>query len=126
MNLQLSKEWKTTLTIIGIVLFLGTLFLFGKPYKPEPRTPPKTAEQIEQEDLVKKIQSGSSLWASHAETIRALERDIAAELSDQKKVENYVAGYRKTLCAKYELSLSSSGSLEHSPECSAMNTVSFQ
>lgn len=123
---SLSKGQKITLTIIGLVLVVLLMVIFGRPYNPPAATPQKTADQVEQEDLVKKIESGSLLWKDHQETINALKRDLEVEMSEQKKVENYVTSYRSTLCAKFALTLTASGTLANSPECAAMSTVSFQ
>lgn len=126
---RLSKGWKITLTIIGILVFLTLMFLYARPYKPEPRLPAtiKSAEQIEKEDLVKKIQSGSSLWADHTETIDALKRDLEVELTARAKVERYVADYRDTLCHKFGVVLSGSGT-QADPSCATpiAATVDFQ
>ena len=110
--------------IIAVVVTLAVILLwnisFIRNYKSEPISfiPPKTAEQIEMQELVKKIQSGSILWDQHnQEESRFLIQAEAAAIK-RDTVADYTNDYRGILCKKFGYYLSDNGGLVEQKDCS--------
>lgn len=107
---------------LGIALFVLLVFSFAKPYNSVP-VPiyEKTADQIEQEELVKKIGSGSALWEQHNQAEWNYKQQMEQEAMEKAKIQTYVAGYRVTLCAKFNMVLSESGTLVYKEDCASQS-----
>jgi len=122
--METKNKW--IIVILSGAVLLGIALTFGSPIRRQAPVPQKTAAQVEQEELVKKIESGSSLWEKHNLEEGILRQKAEQEHLEKQKVQAYVSGYRMTLCAKYNMVISSSGSLAYEADCASHAAVSFQ
>jgi len=116
---MVNKKYIATGSVVAAFFLL--FFLFAEPYKASAPSsvPLKTAEQIDREDLVKKIQSGSVLWLEYDAQVDVHLRQAQENEEKRERVQKYVSGYRVVLCQKYSFLLSASGTLEHADTCAA-------
>ena len=90
----------------AIALFF--LFIIGMLWFSD-RTP-ATAAQLEQQEIVRQIVSGSVRWQD------AKTKEDAAR-AERVRQEQGNAGYRFTLCAKFQQAVTASGAVIDAPTC---------
>lgn len=111
------KKYLPWLVIAGLVLVLAAVVMVNRP-KVE-AMPAPTPEQIEEQDIVKKIQSGSLAWKN------ANEQAVKWETERTRQAEG-TRGYRYTLCTKFGKIVDTNGAvalagnpMQGAPDCSS-------
>lgn len=111
------RKYTPWIVLAVFIFIVGTIMFFQRSHvKAEA---PLTAEQIEEQTIVKHIMSGSSLW-KHAN-----EQAIKWETERTRQAEG-TRGYRYTLCTKFGKIVDANGAvqlagnpLQGAPDCSS-------